>query len=142
MNAELEYSRIKTNNKPNKIKVRKPLIGMTLVLLFSFAAGVLLIEGILLRTELAKQNDVNLTLLQQINELDGDNTKLRIEYESGIDLSQLEEKATEKLGMIKPRAYQIRKTEYTEKPTETVTEENKKDISLSDLISIITELFL
>lgn len=142
MTAEYEYSRISTNKPIKQRIINRNAVGITLVLLFSVITAVLLVCGIMLRIELARQNDINLSLLAQINELNEENTRLRIEYESGIDLGELEEKAVFKLGMIKPQAYQIVKTEYEAQPTEAEPEKDDKDIELRDLISIISDLFL
>ena len=69
----------------------------------------LMIKGLLVRIELAEQSDVNVGLKQELDSLQEDNRRLRIEYESKIDLDEIEDYAKNVLGMQKPGQSRIKK---------------------------------
>ena len=68
-----------------------------------------MIKGLLVRIELAEQSDVNVGLKQELDSLQEDNRRLRIEYESKIDLDEIEDYAKNVLGMQKPGQSRIKK---------------------------------
>ena len=68
-----------------------------------------MIKTLFVRIELTKQNDINVELEAQLSMLEEEKRRLMIEYESHIDLGDLEKIAENELGMQKPDASQIRK---------------------------------
>ena len=108
---EYEYSKIITP-KPVAAKNRidiKEAITVCLICAMSLIAVGLMIKGLLVRIELAEQSDVNVGLKQELDSLQEDNRSLRIEYESKIDLDEIEDYAKNVLGMQKPGQSRIKK---------------------------------
>jgi len=70
-------------------------------------AAVLLVLMLLARIQLTAISDSAAALETQIAELNTGNDKLTMEYESAFNLAEVEEYATDKLGMQKPREDQI-----------------------------------
>ena len=68
-----------------------------------------MVKTLFVRIELTKQNDINVELEAQLSMLEEEKRRLMIEYESHIDLGDLEKIAENELGMQKPDASQIRK---------------------------------
>ena len=71
-------------------------------------AAVLLVLMLLARIQLTVISDSAAGLEAQIQELNTENDKLTVEYESVFNLAEVEAYATNELGMQKPRADQIR----------------------------------
>lgn len=78
-----------------------------LAVVFTAAVAALLIMSMFIRTELARQYDVITELKSRIEIKTQENARLKIEYESGMSLSELEDYAREKLGMSAPKREQI-----------------------------------
>ena len=108
VSSEYEYSSIKQHTKAKKIspdKFRKN-VSAALTAFLAIAAACLLIRTLFVRIELTEQNDNNVELQAQLNELEEEKRRLQIEYESQIDLGELEERAENELGMQKPSGSQ------------------------------------
>ncbi len=83
-------------------------MSVILTAILAIAAACLLIKTLLVRIELTEQNDINVALEAELTQLEEEKRRLQIEYESQIDLSELEEKAENELGMQKPNSSQIK----------------------------------
>ena len=104
VSSEYEYSRIKRKTETKKVSSDKFRLNVSAALtaLLAIAAACLLIKTLFVRIELTEQNDINVELEAQLNELEEEKRRLQIEYESQIDLAELEERAENELGMQKP----------------------------------------
>ena len=111
--SEIEYEYSKNfTPKPVAAKNRidiKEAITVCLICAMSLIAVGLMIKGLLVRIELAEQSDVNVGLKQELDSLQEDNRRLRIEFESKIDLDEIEDYAKNVLGMQKPGQSRIKK---------------------------------
>ena len=107
-NVSYEYSAIKRKAEAKKKSSDKFRLNVSAALtaLLAIAAACLLIKTLFVRIELTQQNDINVELEAQLNELEEEKRRLQIEYESQIDLAELEEKAENELGMQKPNGSQ------------------------------------
>ena len=74
---------------------------------FSVVAAIILVAGLAARIKLTEINDNNAALIQECAKLHEENARLRIAYESSIDLNELEEYAKNVLGMQKPESERI-----------------------------------
>lgn len=108
VSSEYEYSRIKRKPEAKRKSSYKFRLNVSAALtaLLAIAAACLLIRTLFVRIELTEQNDINVELEAQLNELEEEKRRLQIEYESQIDLAELEEKAENELGMQKPNGSQ------------------------------------
>ena len=98
---QYEYSKISTP-KPVKHKRRKSIRGLTAVLIIcimSLAAAGLMIKGLFVRIELAEQSDKITAAKKELSQIEEENRRLRIEYETKIDLDKIEDYAKSMLGM-------------------------------------------
>ena len=108
---EYEYSKIVTP-KPRRTRNKRDIRGVITVCILcvmSVAAVGLMIKGLMVRIELAEQSNLGVSLKQQLELLQEENRKLRIRYESSIDLDELESYAKDILGMQKPGKSRIKK---------------------------------
>lgn len=107
-NVSYEYSTIKRKPEAKKKSSDKFRLNVSAALtaLLAIAAACLLIKTLLVRIELTEQNDINVELEAQLNELEEEKRRLQIEYESQIDLAELEDRAENELGMQKPNGSQ------------------------------------
>ena len=107
-NVSYEYSAIKRKPEAKKKSSDKfrPNVSAALTALLAIAAACLLIKTLFVRIELTEQNDINVELEAQLNELEEEKRRLQIEYESQIDLAELEDRAENELGMQKPNGSQ------------------------------------
>lgn len=107
-NVSYEYSAIKRKPEVKKKSSDKFRLNVSAALtaLLAIAAACLLIKTLLVRIELTEQNDINVELEAQLNELEEEKRRLQIEYESQIDLAELEDRAENELGMQKPNGSQ------------------------------------
>lgn len=107
-NVSYEYSAIKRKPEAKKKSSDKFRLNVSAALtaLLAIAAACLLIKTLLVRIELTEQNDINVELEAQLNELEEEKRRLQIEYESQIDLAELEDRAENELGMQKPNGSQ------------------------------------
>ena len=77
------------------------------IILSSVLAVILLAASVVARIELTKATDKNAELNVKLNELRKENARLQIEYESSINLPELEDYAKNVLGMQKPESERI-----------------------------------
>ena len=107
-NVSYEYSAIKRKPEAKKKSSDKFRLNVSAALtaLLAIAAACLLIKTLFVRIELTEQNDINVELEAQLNELEEEKRRLQIEYESQIDLAELEDRAENELGMQKPNGSQ------------------------------------
>lgn len=73
----------------------------------SVLTALIVTAGLFVKVELTKAIDENAVLKQELSDLNEANARLEIEYESLIDLSELEEYAKTALGMQKPESERI-----------------------------------
>lgn len=109
--SEYDYSSVKQKTQKRQVSSYKFRLSVSIVLTALLAAAVacLMIKTLFVRIELTKQNDINVELEAQLSMLEEEKRRLMIEYESHIDLGDLERIAENELGMQKPDASQIRK---------------------------------
>lgn len=98
---QYEYSKIST---PTPVEHRKRrsirgLIATLIICVMSLAAAGLMIKGLFVRIELAEQSDKITAAKQELSQIEEENRRLRIEYESQIDLDEIEDYAKNILGM-------------------------------------------
>jgi len=72
-----------------------------------FVAAFLFVTAITAQIMLFNVSSENVALSSQITQLEEEQTKLRIAYESAFNLAEIEDYAIGTLGMQKPSAYQI-----------------------------------
>ena len=108
VSSEYEYSRIKQKTIAKKVSSDKFRLNVSAALtaLLAIAAAFLLIRTLFVRIELTEQNDINVELKAELKELEEKKRRLRIEYESRIDLDELEDRAENEFGMQKPSGSQ------------------------------------
>lgn len=70
-------------------------------------AAVMVVLFLMARIQLTEVTDMSAQLESQLVELESEQNRLRIEYESAFNLAEIEEYATTTLGMQKPREEQI-----------------------------------
>lgn len=109
--SEYDYSSVKQKTQKRQVSSYKFRLSVSIVLTALLAAAVacLMIKTLFVRIELTKQNDINVELEAQLSMLEEEKRRLMIEYESHIDLGDLEKIAENELGMQKSDASQIRK---------------------------------
>lgn len=98
---QYEYSKISTKT-PVKRKRRKSMrdfIAACLAAIMSLAAAGLMVKGLFVRIELAEQSDKIIAAKQELSRIEEENRRLRIEYETKIDLDEIEDYAKNILGM-------------------------------------------
>lgn len=98
---QYEYSK-KSTKSPVKRKQRKSirgLIAVFLIVVMSLAAAGLMVKGLFVRIELAEQSDKITAAKKELSRIEEENRRLRIEYESKIDLDEIEDYAKNILGM-------------------------------------------
>lgn len=98
---QYEYSKISTPT-PVKRKQRKSireLIAVFLIVVMSLAAAGLMVKGLFVRIELAEQSDKITAAKKELSRIEEENRRLRIEYETKIDLDDIEDYAKNILGM-------------------------------------------
>lgn len=98
---QYEYSKICTQT-PTKRKRRKSIRGLIAVLIIcimSLAAAGLMVKGLFVRIELAQQSDKITAAKKELSQIEEENRRLRIEYETKIDLDEIEDYAKNILGM-------------------------------------------
>ena len=71
------------------------------------AAALLVVIAILAQAQIVGISSKSVELQQQLDELEEQQSKLRIEYESAFNMAEIEDYAIHVLGMQRPRADQI-----------------------------------
>ncbi len=91
---------------PESVPTPKQAIAPLAVLGFAIAA-VLIIISLVARVQLSQTSAEVSTLEDQYTELQEQQTRLRIDYESAFNLTEIEDYAIHELGMQKPRSDQL-----------------------------------
>ncbi len=91
---------------PESVPTPKQAIAPLAVLGFAIAA-VLIIISLVARVQLSQASAEVSTLEDQYTELQEQQTRLRIDYESAFNLTEIEDYAIHELGMQKPRSDQL-----------------------------------
>lgn len=98
---QYEYSKLSTQT-PTKRKRRKSirgLIAVCLIVVMSLASAGLMVKELFVRIELAQQSDKITAAKKELSQIEEENRRLRIEYETKIDLDEIEDYAKNILGM-------------------------------------------
>ena len=111
-----------------------------LIISFSVLAAVIFIALLATKIELTKAIDKNAELKQDLHELGGENVRLRLEYESLVDLPELEEYAKTEMGMQKP-GYALKAEIHVEKHDKAIIIEDSEKAEADKLVSSIKEYF-
>lgn len=74
----------------------------TLIVIVIISVAVAVAAGLIMRGQITKQNDVNVELSENLDELEKENTRLKIAILSFPDPETAEEQALNELGMLKP----------------------------------------
>ena len=98
------------------------------------AAAVLFAVVIMAQVQLLAVTDGSAALEQQLAELETEQAKLQIKYESVFNLTEIEEYATTQLGMQKPRSDQVYYID-TSSPDRAVVVQQADSDSLVDRVS-------
>ena len=91
---------------PESVPTPKQAIAPMAVLGFAIAA-VLLVISLVARVQLSQASAQVSALEDQYTQLQEDQTRLRIDYESAFNLTEIEDYAIHELGMQKPRSDQL-----------------------------------
>lgn len=109
-----------------------------------FVAAFLFVLGIMAQIQLLEVSDNSVALQRQLDELETEQTRLKIAYESAFNLTEIEEYAISELGMQKPRADQIYYIDTSSPDKAQVVAESSKDSfadRVGDFISGLCEYF-
>ena len=136
----------KSGRLPSYETAPKQAIAPMAVLGFAIAA-VLLVISLVARVQLSQASAQVSALEDQYTQLQEDQTRLRIDYESAFNLTEIEDYAIHELGMQKPRSdqlYYISSSDATD--TAVVLDQNAAEpLSLADRLgdffSSIVEYF-
>ena len=131
---------------PESVPTPKQAIAPLAVLGFAIAA-VLIVISLVARVQLSQASADVSALEDQYTQLQEDQTRLRIDYESAFNLTEIEDYAIHELGMQKPRSdqlYYISSSDATD--TAVVLDQNAAEpLSLADRLgdffSSIVEYF-
>ena len=108
-------------------------------------AAVLLVFSLMARIQLIAVTDGTVELESQLSELQTENAKLQIAYESAFNLTEIEDYATRVLGMQQPRSDQVYYVNGTAVDRAEVMVEQTGEQRLSDrfddLIASVGEYF-
>lgn len=111
-----------------------------LIISFSVLTAVIFVALLAVKIELTKAIDKNAELKQDLHELAGENVRLRLEYESLIDLPELEEYAKTEMGMQKP-GYTLEAEIHVEKHDKAIIIKDSEKAEADKLVSSIKEYF-
>lgn len=101
-----EQERVKVRTKAHAVPHTKQGLA-PLALVGMFVAAFLFVIAVMAQVQLLDISATSVELQQQLDELEAEQAKLKIAYESAFNLTEIEEYATASLGMQKPRADQI-----------------------------------
>ena len=73
-----------------------------LIIILAAAFTAMLVAGLMLRTKVTRQNDINTALAEQLDELKEENLRLKIQIDSAYDLGEIEDRARNEFGLTKP----------------------------------------
>ena len=131
---------------PESVPTPKQAIAPLAVLGFAIAA-VLIVISLVARVQLSQTSAEVSALEDQYAQLQEDQTRLRIDYESAFNLTEIEDYAIHELGMQKPRSDQLYYISSSDaKDTAVVLDQNAAEpLSLADRLgdffSSIVEYF-
>lgn len=113
-------------------------------ILGGLAAAMLFVIALMANIQLMTVSNGSVALQNQLSELEENQAKLRIAYESAFNLTEIEEYATKSLGMQKPKADQIYYID-TSSPDKAAVIASSTEVSVvdkvADFISGIGEYF-
>lgn len=98
----IEEEQAQAQTAPKTMQAIAPFSVIGLVL-----AAVLFVFALMAQIQLTTVSDEAVALTDKIAQLETEQTRLRIEYESAFNLTEIEEYAISELGMQKPRSDQI-----------------------------------
>ena len=113
------------------------------IILSSVLAVIILAASVAARIELTKANDKNAELKQTLAELSEENTRLKIEYESSINLPELEDYAKNVLGMQKPESEKIIEINVETRDKAIILKDGEKteaDKAVSSIMEYLSEV--
>lgn len=111
------------------------------VLLGCALAAVMVVLFLMARIQLTEVTDVSAQLESRLTELESEQSRLRIEYESAFNLAEIEEYATTVLGMQKPREEQTYYLDSSVPDKATVIKEENEGGLWSKLTGFFQSLF-
>lgn len=131
-------TRVRTHAKNRQALAPMALLGFGV-------AAVLLVFSLMARIQLIAVTDGTVALENQLSELQTENAKLQIAYESAFNLTEIESYATHVLGMQQPRSDQVyyvngAAVDRAEVMVEKTGEQRLSD-RFDDLISSVGEYF-
>ena len=102
LGSQCEYGgKIKRHDKREKTSAGfRRLITAIVLLILAGVSAALFIFSLLEQVELIRQNDVNLELRTELQELREENRHLAVQYESAVNMPELEKYAKNELGML------------------------------------------
>lgn len=105
-------------------------------------AAIMIVAGLVMRTKIAEQNDVNVELCAYASALKEENIRLKIEADSAYDLGELEEAARNELGMLPPGNEQTVGIDVeTEDKAEILGNGEEQDNIIDNWISSLRNIF-
>lgn len=129
---------------PERVAVPKQAVSPMAVLGFAVAA-VLLVLSLMARAQLSAASETVTGLESRIAELQEEQDKLLIGYESAFNLTEIEDYAINELGMQKPRSDQIYYVNSTAQDKAVILTEDVEQVGLADrfgdFISSLVEYF-
>ena len=109
----------------------------------SVLTAVIVTAGLFVKVELTKAIDENASLKQELSDLNEANVRLEIEYESLINLPELEEYAKNALGMQKPESERIIQIDVDVQDKAVILKDSTKtetDKLVSSIMEYLSEL--
>lgn len=126
-----------------EVKTRQSVAPMAVV--GYICAAVLVVFSLMAKVQLTEITDHAASLEQQLEDLKVSQNRLLIEYEKAFNMTEIEEYATSKLGMQRPRDEQIFYLDSTVPDKAVIFDNKKKDDGFSSRIknalSFISEYF-
>lgn len=137
--------RVRTKTEPNKEIVKAdehvPVLIFQLVVCGAFMA-VFFFVSVYIVTMNHQMNSKIMYMNQEIEQVKQDNANLETEFDKNVDLTKIEKVAAEKLGMSKPRSYQVK---YIEVPKESYTKQHiaseKPEAGFAEVINNLKNIF-
>jgi cell division protein FtsL len=127
-----------------KAAVNRQTIAPTAILGYACAA-ILLVMTLMARVQLVGVSDESVALTEQLNQLELEQSRLLIEYESAFNLTEIEDYATRELGMQKPTGDQVFYVDGSSPDKAVVVDDDQSGTgifsSLRDLLNGVVEYF-
>lgn len=129
---------------PETVAVPKQAVSPMAILGFAIAA-VLIVLSLVARAQLSTVSGTVYELEQKVTELQQEQDKLLIDYESAFNLTEIEDYAINELGMQKPRSDQLYYVNSTAQDKAVILAEDVEHVGLvdrfGDFISSLVEYF-